>query len=160
MQELGVWSALSLWAVFLMFCVSAFRELRVPEMFYVSTDLYMQRPVSIVCGFYVGEGYVFILYWYSICWLVSVWMCSCIYIYILHYMKVEDFGVKYWYKLKLSYPVFGKICLVCGCCETDVKISGVYMFYSVCKVKASGGMVFTCSYDVLQGTKYWFLKVK
>jgi hypothetical protein len=40
---------------------------------------------------------------------------------------------------------FGEVlCLVCGGCENDVRMSGVCVFYSVRKVMPSGGMVFIC----------------
>jgi hypothetical protein len=48
----------------------------------------------------------------------------------------------------VSYLVFGKmLCLVyvkCSDCETDVRMSGICMCYSVCKMMPCDEMVFTC----------------
>jgi hypothetical protein len=61
---------------------------------------------------------------------------------------VLSIEICYWLELFLILYFGEVLCLTCGGCETDVRKSGVYVFYSVHKIMSSGGMVSTCSYDV------------
>jgi hypothetical protein len=58
---------------------------------------------------------------------------------------ILELSIEIWYELKLFLTLCleAVLCLVCGGCETDIKMPGVHVCCSVCNVMPSGGMVFT-----------------
>jgi hypothetical protein len=62
--------------------------------------------------------------------------------------------------LNCFLPFFGEVlCLVCGGCETVVRMFGVSVFYNVCKAVPFDGVYFLFNMMFVLIIKYWVVTV-